>query len=396
VVNDSLGHSIGDQLLIESARRLSACLRTDDTIARLGGDEFVILTEEIKNVTGVTLIADRIQRDIGFPFEIDQQRVFVSVSMGIVLSAPRYQDTQEILRDADNAMYRAKSRGRGRYEIFDTTMLDHAITRLEIENEMRGALEHGEFILYYQPILALPAQQVVGFEALMRWQHPRRGVVPPADFIPIAEETGLIVPMGQWVLQQACRQLREWQLLFPMDPPLGININISAKQLREPDLSEMIVQVLADSKLDAHCLNLELTESLILEDAGWVNATLAELHDLGVQVQIDDFGTGYSSLGYLQRLPINVLKIDRTFVSNMGAQGNGSEIVRTILTLAHDLGIKAIAEGVENNEQLQKLNELQCEFVQGFLFAQPLNLNAANTMIANLASHQSRMQSNRI
>ncbi|NOH04047.1 MAG: EAL domain-containing protein [Chloroflexi bacterium] len=382
VVNDSLGHNIGDQLLIESAQRLSACLRGEDTVARLGGDEFVILLEDIQDVGVAARIADRIQRDLSQPHDLEGHRVFISVSMGIVMNSNQYDRTDDILRDADIAMYRAKGHGRGRYEVFDTAMFDHVMTRLELETDLRKAVERQEFFIEYQPIVELRTRRIVGFEALARWQHPARGLVTPAEFIPTAEETGLIVPIGHWVLREACRQIRAWQAQFPTDPPLTISVNLSVRQCIQTDLVDKVAGVLHETGLDAGSLRLELTESMIVEDAESTSAMLSDLRALGVEVQIDDFGTGYSSLGCLQRLPIDTLKLDRTFISRIGNDGAGSEIVRTMLMLAHDLGMKVIAEGVETDEQLSKLNSMDCEYGQGFLFTKPLDSRAAGELLA--------------
>jgi diguanylate cyclase (GGDEF)-like protein len=382
VVNDSLGHTIGDQLLIESARRLTLCLRDEDTVARLGGDEFAILLEDIQDTTHATQVADRIQHDLALPCELDHHKVFISVSTGIVLSASSNENPEFVLRDADIAMYRAKAQGRGRYEVFNLAMRDRATTRLDVETDLRKALERREFFICYQPIISLENNRIVGFEALIRWQHPSRGLVAPADFIPIAEETGLILPIGQWVLYEACRQMREWQHQFPMDPPLTINVNLSAKQFAQPDLIQKIALVLQETGLDASSLHLELTESTIIEDTESVSTMLSHLRTLGVQAQIDDFGTGYSWLSYLQRLPIETLKIDRTFVSRMEGNGNGSEIVRTILALAHDLGMKVVAEGVETDDQLSKLKAMSCDYGQGYIFTKPIDSQAASILMA--------------
>ena len=381
VVNDSLGHTIGDLLLVESSHRLQDCLREEDTVARLGGDEFVILLEYIQGTTDVTRIANRIQTSLASPYDLENHKVFVSVSMGMVVNATGYERPEDILRDADIAMYRAKGQGRGRYEMFDTAMLAYAMTRLELETDLRKALERKEFIVHYQPIVELETLRIIGFEALVRWQHPTRGLVMPSEFIPMAEETGLIVPIGHWVLVEACRQIHEWQVLFPVDPPLTVSVNLSVRQCSQTDLVQKVARALQQTGLAADNLKLELTESMIVEDAASTSTMLSELRALGVQVQIDDFGTGYSSLGYLQRLPIDTLKIDRTFVGRIGNNGSGSEIVQTILALAHDLGMKVVAEGIETNEQLSKLKSMECEYGQGYLFTKPVDSQTAEKLL---------------
>lgn len=381
VVNDSLGHNVGDLLLVESALRLLACVRSVDTVARLGGDEFVILLEELANPSDYIPVAKRIQQNLASPSSLEGHKVFVSVSMGIVLNHARYERSDDIMRDADIAMYSAKKHGRNRFEVFDPSMLNGVMTRLELETDLRKALENQEFIVFYQPILDIVNHQIVGFEALVRWQHPTRGLTQPADFIPTAEEIGLIVPIGYWVLDEACRQIRDWQNQFPTDPPLTINVNLSTRQCAQTDLVQKICNILKKNNLTPGSLKLELTESLIMEDSAATSAILSELREKGIQVQIDDFGTGYSSLSHLHKLPIDTLKIDRTFISQLENGGTGLEIIRTILALAHGLGLKVIAEGVETEDQLSKLQSLNCEYVQGFLFAKPVNSLEASILL---------------
>ena len=373
VVNDSLGHKIGDQLLIESSTRLAACLRGEDTVARFGGDEFVVLLEDIQDPGDAIRVAERIQNDLSIPYDLNGYRVIVFVSTGIVFGNPTYVLPDDIVRDADIAMYRSKGKGLGRYEIFDPSMLDRVMTRLELETDLRKALDNQEFVVHYQPILEMKTNQIIGFEALVRWQHPVKGLIPPAEFIPTAEETGLIVPLGYWVLDEACRQLHAWHSQYPADPPLTMNVNLSTRQCAQPDLIKKISTILKKNELDPRFLKLELTESLIIDESGSTATMLSDLRDMGIQVQIDDFGTGYSSLSYLHTLPVDTLKIDRSFISRLGLNSNNTEIVQTILSLAHSLGMKVIAEGVETNEQLSSLKDMNCEFVQGFLFAKPVN-----------------------
>lgn len=373
IVNDSLGHNVGDHLLVESAHRLTACLRSEDTVARLGGDEFVILLEDIQDSADAIRVAERIQYEMGLPYDLEGHRVILFVSMGIVLSDRSYKQPDDVLRDADIAMYRAKGKGLGRYEIFDPVMLERVMTRLELETDLRKAVENQEFIIHYQPIIDMKTQQIAGFEALVRWQHPTKGLIPPAEFIPTAEETGLIVPIGYWVMDAACRQIIDWQTQFPSDPPLTINVNLSTRQCAQPDLIEKIKAILQKNKLNPGSLKLELTETLIVEDSVAIANMLSKLRELGVQVQIDDFGTGYSALSYLHKLPIDTLKIDRSFISRLGTNDNSSEIVRTILALAHNLGMKVVAEGVETITQRSNLQALDCEYMQGFLFSKPLD-----------------------
>lgn len=384
VVNDSLGHNVGDKLLVESSKRLSASIRGEDTVARLGGDEFVILLEDIKDKTEVIQIAERIQNRLAMPYDLDGHMLFVFCSMGIVLNGADYENPDDLLRDADIAMYRAKGQGLGHYKIFNPDMLDRAMTRLELETNLRKALEHQQFVVQYQPIINMNSQRIIGFEALVRWQHPEKGLIPPAEFIPTAEETGLIIPLGYWVLDEACRQIHAWNAENDFDPPLTINVNLSVRQCQQPDLIEKISDILKKNKVDPTQLKLELTESLIIEDSPKIMEMLKQLREMNIQVQIDDFGTGYSSLSYLHTLPIDTLKIDRSFISRLGGKTGSGEIVQTILALAHKLGMKVIAEGVETEEQYAELTAMDCEFMQGFLYSEAVDDLAVRALLKKL------------
>lgn len=383
VINDSLGHLLGDQLLIGIASRLKVCLRPTDTVARLGGDEFTILLEDIETISDAIRIAERVKEELSLPFQLDGQEVFTSASIGIALSATGYDQPEDLLRDADIAMYRAKSQGSTRYEIFNPEMHVRAVALLQLETDLRNALERQEFRLHYQPIVSLLTGKTIGFEALIRWQHPQHGLQNPAEFIAAAEEAGLIARIDQWVIRVACSQLRQWQLQLPATSPLIISVNLSGKQFTQPNLIEQINQILQETGLDASCLRLEITEGAIMDGAESATAMLLQLRELGVQLSIDGFGTGYSSLGRLHRFPINGLKIDRSFVSRMGIEEGNSEIVETIVTLAHKLGVDVTAEGLETAEQLAQLRALQCEYGQGNFFSQPLDSEAAEALIVS-------------
>ena len=366
-VNDSLGHVLGDQLLISVARRLGNCLRTYDTIARFGGDEFVILLEDVDSTGEVLSIAERILSEIITPFNLAGHEIVIHTSIGIVYSSPEYEKADDMLRDADIAMYQAKAAGRGRYVVFNETMRANVVAHIEMEKDFRQAIDHQEWELHYQPILSLKNKQIIGFEALVRWNHPRKGMIWPNDFIPFAEETGLIIPMGEWVLHEACRQMSTWHRQFPTDPPLTISVNLSSKQFTQPELFDQIQQAITENNFDPHYLRLEITESVIMENAERAISTLNRLQRMGVQVHIDDFGTGYSSLVYLHMLPINAIKIDHSFISGNGIQNHhGLEIAQSIVRLAHDLKIETIAEGVETQAQFDRLTDLECEYAQGF------------------------------
>lgn len=385
VLNESLGHGLGDRLLVQVAKRLQTCIRPGDTAARLGGDEFTILLDALKNPADATRVAERIQRELARPYLLGGQEVFTTASIGIALSAPGYERPEQLLRDADLALYRAKALGKARCEVFDFGMHAVAVARLELETDLRRALEREEFRVHYQPIVAVETGRVLGFEALARWQHPVRGLLQPAAFIAAAEETGLIISLGRWVLEEACRTLHAVNASRPGEPPLAVNVNLSPRQFRQDDLVDQVRAVLDTTGLPAACLRLEITEGTVMEHAEPAMATLAELRTLGVQVHLDDFGTGYSSLSYLPRFKIDMLKIDRSFVSGMAGRGENAEIVGVIVTLAHNLGLEVIAEGVETAEQLEMLRDLRCGQVQGYLFSRPV---AADHLPALLAAAQ--------
>ncbi|MBW4446022.1 MAG: EAL domain-containing protein [Spirirestis rafaelensis WJT71-NPBG6] len=382
VINDSLGHLVGDQFLIKIASRLKACLRSIDTAARLGGDEFTILLEGIENLSEAIEVVELIQQQLALPFDLDGQEVFTTASIGIALnSILTYDQPENLLRDADTAMYRAKVLGRARYELFNPDMYTNAVDRLQLETDLRRAIERQEFRVYYQPIVSLSSGTISGFEALLRWQHPERGLVYPADFIPLAEETGLIVEIGYWVLFEACRQMQVWQMRYPTSFLDKISVNLCAKQFYQADLIEQIAEILRSTGLDACSLVLEITESAIMENGDEANTALSQLREMGIELSIDDFGTGYSSLGRLHTFPINVLKIDRSFVSPMDANNRNLEIIEIIVTLADKLGMDVTAEGVETQEQLALVRKLKCEYGQGYFFSRPLDSSAAEALI---------------
>ena len=382
-VNDSLGHLIGDQMLIAIAKRLETSLRQEDTVARLGGDEFAILLGNVKNVGDAIYVAERIHQELTLPLNLEGHEVFTTASIGIALSSTGYNHPEEVLRDADIAMYRAKALGKARHEVFDKDMHAHAVALLQLETDLRRAIERQEFEVYYQPIVSLTNQQIISFESLVRWQHPERGLISPAEFIPLAEETGLINTIGWWVLRESCQQLRLWQTQFP-SLILSISVNLSGKQFSQLDLIDQIAQVLAETGLEPKSLKLEITESAIMENVELASCMLWQLRKLGIQLYMDDFGTGYSSLSYLRRFPIDKLKIDRSFVSQMMVDEESLEIVRTIVMLARNLGMEAIAEGLETVEQLHQLKALQCDYAQGYFFSKPVNAQVAGQLVAGI------------
>jgi diguanylate cyclase (GGDEF)-like protein/PAS domain S-box-containing protein len=372
VINDSLGHHVGDHLLVEVSARLRECLRPADTVARLGGDEFAVLLEDIDGWGEATRVAERIAAVLERAFVCEGREVFVTTSVGIAFSHSGLTGPEEILRDADVAMYHAKSKGKARYEVFDGRTQSSALDRLDLEIDLRGAVARQEFRLHYQPVVDLTSGRIVEVEALIRWEHRQRGLLPPSDFITLSEETGLIVPIGMWVLEEACRQVHAWQAEYETKPPLILSVNLSARQFQQASLVPDIAELLQETGLPPSCLKLEITESVVMQDAP---ATLARLHAfkaLGVQLAIDDFGTGYSCLSYLKRFPIDVLKIDQAFVRGLGADPEDTAIVRAIVTVAKNLDLSVTAEGIETVEQLTHLRELGCDRGQGYYFARPL------------------------
>ena len=381
VVNDSLGHESGDQLLLTVSRRLLGCVRSEDTVARLGGDEFAVLVEHVEDEHDAVRVAERIHLALAAPVNLGGYDVFTSASIGIVSSAVELEEPEYVLRGADMAMYRAKSAGRSRYEMFDRAMHARALARLQTETDLRHAIERNEFVLHYQPIVSLATGRLSGFEALVRWRHPERGLVAPMEFIPLAEEMGLIVPIGKGVLHEACRQLREWQGRFPRETPLSMAVNLSPKQFSQPNLVAHVADVLSQYGLQPSCLRLEITESMIVENAAYTAAMLGQLQGLGVQVYLDDFGTGYSSLSYLHRLPFDAIKIDREFVEEMTRSAKAFQLVDVVRTLAQNIGGIVIAEGVETTEQLIALRDLGCEHAQGYYFSKPLDAAGVEALL---------------
>ncbi|MBV9866702.1 MAG: EAL domain-containing protein [Abitibacteriaceae bacterium] len=381
-VNDSLGHTKGDELLKQVAQRVSECLRPGDTPARLGGDEFTLLLDDIHDVSDATRVADRFQRELAKPYELNGTEVFTNVSIGIALSTTHYDYPEDVIRDADTAMYRAKALGTGQHQVFDAAMHAHAVALLRLETDLRRALERQNFHVYYQAIVSLETGHIAGFEALARWQHPTRGLVPPGEFIAIAEDTGIIISIDHWVLREACRQTHAWQERYGFNPPLTISANLSSKQFAQADLVSQLERIIGSTDFNPGNLKLEITEGVIMQNTEAAAEMLLEMKKLGLQLSIDDFGTGYSSLSYLHQFPLDNLKIDRSFVNRIGPNGENSEIVRAIVTLAKNLGMKVIAEGVETADQLAQLRLLGCEYGQGYYFSKPITGEEAANLLA--------------
>jgi diguanylate cyclase (GGDEF)-like protein len=380
-VNDSLGHLVGDQLLVSIARRIELCLRPGTMLCRLGGDEFAILLQDIEKPSDTIKVANGILQELAAPFQIGDYQVFTNVSIGIAMGSDIYKQPEHILRDADTAMYRAKANGKACYQMFEQTMHSRALHNFQLESDLRHALERHELIAYYQPIIRLDNNQIDSFEALVRWNHPEKGLVDPSKFIPIAEETGLVMAIDLFVLQQACQQLRNWRDEGLADASLTMNVNLSVKHFMSFDLLKQIDHVLRETGITGSSLRLEITESDIMENAEFAGKIISQLRDRHIQLSIDDFGTGYSSLSYLHRLPIDHLKIDRSFVMRIGKNGKNTEIIRAIIALAKSLDMFTIAEGVETQDQLDQIRELKCEFCQGYLFSKPVEASAARNLL---------------
>jgi diguanylate cyclase (GGDEF)-like protein len=395
VINDSLGHLVGDKLLIKIARKLEHCIRQKDTIARIGGDEFIILLDKLEHLSQATKVAERIKNELKIPFEISGNSVFTGVSIGIVCSEQyRYPFGQDwdvltpdiLLRDADIAMYQAKAQGKGNYQLFSSEMRQQAMALMDLETSLRQAIEAKEFRIHYQPIISLTTGEILGFESLLRWQHPQQGLIFPDKFISLLEDTGMIVALGHWILRESCRQLKIWQGQYPQRK-LTINVNLSLKQLAQPSFLVEVEQILQDTALHPQDLKLEITESHCINDDGHIFNTLEALKQRQIQLCIDDFGTGYSSLNYLHQLPINVVKIDRSFVQELESDSAIAKITKTIFNLTQSLGLDTVAEGIETIAQLEKLRSMGCQFGQGYLFSRPLSAEQIDQLLRSGFSH---------
>ena len=380
VINDSLGHSVGDSLLKAIPARLESCLPQGSFLARLGGDEFIILLPQIDNLTTVILATQKIQQEITAPFSVSKREIFLNFSIGIVLGTAEYDHPEKLLRNADLAMYQAKALGKGQYQIYNQQMHQRAVERLQLEIDLRKALKHNEFTLHYQPIICLKTGHIIGFESLVRWQHPQQGMISPCKFIPVAEETGLIIPLGIWVLKEACKQIKTWQEKYNSFVSLTVNINVAVQQFSYSSLIEEIDKILEETQLPSSCLKLEITESAIMENSDSAHAILQQLRDRDIKICIDDFGTGYSSLSYLHQFPVDNLKIDRSFVSRIKNVDEPNKVIDAIVNLAHHLDISVTAEGIETEAQLDYLRKANCEYGQGYHFFKPLNAEAVEAM----------------
>jgi diguanylate cyclase (GGDEF)-like protein/PAS domain S-box-containing protein len=384
VVNDSLGHLAGDQLLVSISQRLKKAAREGDTVARLGGDEFVVLIEDVESARDAMIIAERMQKVISSPIVLENQEVFVTSSIGIVLNTDQIETSSDLLRDADNAMYRSKSSGGSSVHVFDKAMHTFAVARLNLESDLRRAITNNEFVVYYQPIISLKTGKIIRFEALVRWMHPKRGLVPPLDFIPLAEETGMILQIGEWVLNTVCYQAAQWEM--KKYPQVNMAINFSAKQFQQPGLPNVIKKILADTQTQALALELEITESVAMKDIDFSVAMLNELKSMGIQLAIDDFGIGYSSLSCLKLFPLDSIKIDRTFIRNLPHSKDNVAISSAIIAMGHNLGLKVVAEGIETSDQLNMLKTKECDEAQGYLFSRPVSVEEAEKLLKRNSS----------
>jgi diguanylate cyclase (GGDEF)-like protein/PAS domain S-box-containing protein len=381
IINDSLGHGIGDEILTTVGRQLSDCLRPGDTIARLGGDEFAVLLANISELKDAIDVTERIHKNLAVPLTVQGHEVFCSISIGVALGADQYERPEQVLRDADIAMYLAKAKGSGCYEVFNAEIHAKILDRQQLEGDLRKALDEKQLLLHYQPIINLKTRRLIGFEVLVRWNHPKRGLLYPLEFIPLAEENGLINVMGEWILRESCREMRVMQERYPTDPPLKMSVNISGKQFDRLDLADTVSNILNETGLNPATLVFEITESMIMSNVDAAIATMGRLRDMGVHIHIDDFGTGYSSLSYLHNFPINALKIDRSFISKLSTTGENQEIILSIISLAKSLNFDVIAEGVELTHQLSTIEDLRCQYGQGFLFAQPMGLHEIDAWV---------------
>jgi len=383
IINEGFGHPIGDLLILSTSHRLKACLPPQTFLARVGGDEFAILISGVENSEEAIALAHRVQKTLAAPFDLDGQETYTTASIGIACG-PRSKElaAQDLLRDAHTAMYRAKACGHGRHEVFISTMHTQALQQLELEVDLREAIKNREFQLHYQPIIDLRAEQIVGFEALVRWISPKRGFVSPGEFIPLSEETGLIIPLGEWILERGCRQLATWHEKYPRTPPFVLSINLSTRQLSQPNLVPCVDRILDRSGVNRECIKLEVTESALMEDVDEAIALLEQLKTLGIKLSMDDFGTGYSSLSYLHRFPMDTLKVDQSFIRRMDESRENTDIVKTIIMLGHNFKMDVVAEGIETEQNVQVLRTLNCEYGQGYYFSKPLPVAAVEELLA--------------
>ena len=383
IVNDSLGHQAGDELLIAISDRLKSVLRREDLLVRLGGDEFVILIDRLAEIRSDTQLAERILNSFTLPFNVKERDIFVSFSIGIVGECSTYSDPEELLRDADTAMYQAKASGKDQYQVFEPSMYEAVRHRLQLETDLRKAIQHQEFVLHYQPIVELGTGTIIGAEALIRWHHPTQGLISPEQFIPIAEETGFILKLGHWALKEACYQLGDWQKQHVVNSSFSISVNVSAWQFAQSDFVKQIDSILAETQLDSQCLKLEITETVIMRNLASAAEVICSLHERSIQISIDDFGTGYSSLNYLHSFPVDTLKIDRSFIQRLHKKKSNLGLLTAIVQIAKTMGMNLIAEGIETREQLTQLKLLGCQFGQGYLFSKPLLPEEIASFISN-------------